>query len=475
MRTRRPRDRPGVSEVVGALLLIIVVVTAVASLSYFLANAQQQAQNRSNYLTNVHNDNLETVYAQFSPADPTIQFELDGCTLGGFTGNWDVQQIVSNPALVNLVPIGITGALTVQANFGVGSYYNAISNGQEAVPSGATSPFTLTFGAGPPTCTFNTASWNAITLAVRNTNTQPSSITGVQLNSVYTSTWYQVDQSGNVLGKLGVTVPLPIPAKGSVNIMFNRTSFGSTSLLKNDSLSVVLQSGSGNFFPRTFTFPTALQRSSTSTQNYGVTSRDVLSLDGSQSFATNSSIQSYEWKLDIPTATYVGSNGCTSAAVAAFGNPANYDTAYASGQTLQYAPESLFASHLGDCIIGPIRATLLVADTNGFMAASQPIVIAPDSNIDPIGSISASKTGSACSPTPCTSTYTVTVTVHDIFGNTVNGAVVNAVAVFGDATASPLSTTTAGAGQATFTVTFISGGSMDFETGNLLPALVSFP
>ena len=66
MNSRRVRGRPGVSEVVGSLLLIIVVVTAVASLSYFLATAQQNSQNRSAYLTDLKNENFQVVYASFS-------------------------------------------------------------------------------------------------------------------------------------------------------------------------------------------------------------------------------------------------------------------------------------------------------------------------------------------------------------------------------------------------------------------------
>jgi hypothetical protein len=68
MNRRRVRARPGVSEVVGALLLIIVVVTAVASLSYFLATASQNAQNRSSYLTDLKNENFQVAYASFSPS-----------------------------------------------------------------------------------------------------------------------------------------------------------------------------------------------------------------------------------------------------------------------------------------------------------------------------------------------------------------------------------------------------------------------
>jgi hypothetical protein len=63
----------GISEVIGALLLIIVVVAAVASLSVFLAQATTNAENRSSYLTNLKNEILQIPFAQFAPNNPSIQ------------------------------------------------------------------------------------------------------------------------------------------------------------------------------------------------------------------------------------------------------------------------------------------------------------------------------------------------------------------------------------------------------------------
>jgi hypothetical protein len=60
------RRRAGVSEVLGALLLIIVVVTAVASLSVFLSQAQTNAQARDALLTSVKDENLQISNAIFS-------------------------------------------------------------------------------------------------------------------------------------------------------------------------------------------------------------------------------------------------------------------------------------------------------------------------------------------------------------------------------------------------------------------------
>jgi flagellin-like protein len=459
MRLGRPGGRKGVSEVVGALLLIIVVVTAVASLSYFLASAQKQAENRSTYLTNVHNDNLQTVFALFAPSDPTIQWELDGCTFSAFplyTGNWYVQQVASNPAVVNLKPKG-PGAATVQGVNLASGIYNAISKGAHATPSySPPASYMLTFGSGG-VCTFNPAAWNTITMAVRNTNTAASALEGVEVNGVWGTTWYQVDQTGNVLTKLGIAplLPLPIPAKGSVNIMLNGSTFPSSPPLKNESLTIALLSTAGNYFTTSFDAPTAVPRSGGATQNYQIVSRDIVTFDGSLSYATNSSIQSYEWRLDVPTPA----TSCPTS----FTTSTTFDTVYVGGQTLQYTPESLFstAQLASDCITGPIRVTLLVADANGFLATSQSVIVAPDPNIAPPGSLS--------SPTCTVTPSEVTVLVQDIYGRPVVGTIVTAVRSSGDVT-TPSTAITDPTGKATFAASWtVHPSSVQLQTGTLPP------
>ncbi|HUI01120.1 MAG TPA: Ig-like domain-containing protein [Nitrososphaerales archaeon] len=472
----RTRARKGVSEVVGALLLILVVVTAVASLAYFVSAAQAQAQARSSFLTNLQNDDLQTVYATFAPNDPTIQWEIDStspgsCALTGYTAtSWYVQQILSNTGEVNLIPQEGPGSPVAGVTINTGHSYASISKEVKvSLASGA--PATLSFGTGSLNCAFEPATWGSITLTIRNQNTQASSLQGVQIDGAWQSTWYQVDQSGNVLSTLGVTKnPLPISAKASVNILLNRTTFGSNAIVKNDSATIALLSGVGNYFPTTFSQPTPIPKFSTTSQVSQATTLDQVTFEGSQSYAATTSIQSFEWKFDIPNAAYRSVNGCNAAATAAFANQNDYDTAYAAGETVAYSPEGLFPDTLGDCIAGPIRATLIVTDSNGLVTTSQPIVVSPDPNIDPVGSISA-RDGTP----PCASPCTVTVTVDDAFGNPVGGSVVNAVKVFGDVSPNLPSQTTTSSGTAQFMVTFTAGGSMNFETGSLLPAQLSFP
>jgi hypothetical protein len=484
MRTRLRRERAGVSEVIGAMMLIIVVVVAVASLGLFVSYAQKQAFNSQNYLTNVQNDNLQVVYAQFLPNAPTIQWELDGCgpmSTGNsppeYTGDWYVQQTLSNPTVVTLIPkvfahhgAAITnGAQTVQANLAGGSF-NAIFKGENASLSPGGSPsalYTLTLGGSP--CTLNPATWDNITLTIRNTNTQVSSLAGVEVDTAGiqhpANTTWQVNQTGYALSTLSTKLaPLVIPARATVNVMLNSTSFGrsSTGFTKNSSLSIAVLSSVGNRFSTEYTGPTAIASSSGFAEQYQGVTRDVVTLNASRSYGTGSSIQTYEWAIDVPLI----SAGCNTSS---FGLPAHFVTVYLFGPLVQYNPDSPGLSGSTDCLTGPIRATLTVTDQNGFASTSPPLILSPDPNIDPVGSISASKP-SSCTPSSCS----VTPAATDSFGNLMCGVVINAVPVYGDVMVSPPSVTTCGT-TTTFTITFTNGGAVDFETGALQPVQVAFP
>jgi Bacterial Ig-like domain (group 1) len=473
MRTRLRRERAGVSEVIGAMMLIIVVVVAVASLGLFVSYAQKQAFNSQNYLTNVQNDNLQVVYAQFYPSSPLIQWELDSissstpCMIDGFGSNsWYVQQNLTNPTTVKLIPQQASSPpVTVTLNPAPPYAYNSISAGEQVMLGGTM----VTFDSGTNNCVFQPATWGSITLTIRNTNTQTSSLAGIEVNTAGTeyaaSSWSEVNQTGSVIPiPLGANQgALAIPAGASVNIQVVPTSFGPSGIKfpKDASLSVALLSSVGNRFSTQYSAPSAIAGSSSFAEEYRDTTRDVVTLNGSNSYSTGSSISTYEWAIDVlhPVSGACPSSFPTSPPVNSF------DTVYLDGQSVQYSPD-LFSPT--DCLTGPIRATLTVTDRNGLMSASPPLVLAPDPDIDPVGGISAATTP------PCTSPCTVTVTVTDSFGNPMAGQVVNAIAEYGDVTTTQLSQTTGSGGTATFTVSFTNGGSMDFETGALQPAQLAF-
>lgn len=380
---RLMRKRPGVSEVVGALLLIIVVVTAVASLSYFLVNAQQNAQNRSSYLTDLKNENLQVVYASFS---------------------W------------------------------------------QAV-------------APPPT--HDQGTWNQVVLSVRNANTLSSGLQGILVNGQYISRWYQVSApgpfspTGTPSAVLGTSVPpLLIPAKATEYIMLDGAtgSLPGGVLLTNATLQITLVTESGNYFKTSWSPPTALPAATVSTRNYQAVPQDELTLSGGQSYAENATVVGYSWAISVPT-----SCGATT-----------YDTAKGvGGETLAYAPEALFpTTYATDCITGPISATLTVADSNGFNATSQPIVVPPDPSLDPPSSLSVVSVTSGLPGT-------IIIQVEDAYGTPVDNEFVAAEAS-GGLTLMTSSSTTNTMGQVTFSVSGTSG-TVTFQAGGIPPLQVPYP
>jgi archaellum component FlaG (FlaF/FlaG flagellin family) len=376
------RDRKGVSEVVGALLIIVILISAVATLSFFLTTSQAQAQTRATYLATVQNDDLQITNAQFSP-----------------------------------------------------------------IPGGG--------------------GWGTVALTVRNLNTGSAGLDAISVNGSWMLGWEEVNPSV-ALGPKNDAPPLMIPPKSSVTVKLDFTN--STSFpyhyfpSATKPLAVVMESDVGDFFPTLYNPPVAIGTTSTQSANHGGITRDTIVFDGAQSQATGGSIQKYSWKIEVPTRV---SESCSSV-------PA---VVTVEGKSFVY-PSEMFSPPIGsttfsllNCIDGPIQATLTVTDQNGFNSTSQTLTVPADGNIDPPASISAAKASSPCSLSPCT----VTVTVKDGFGNPMPGQVVNAVAVNGDVSANSPSQTTGIGGQATFVVSYATGGSMDFETGQLLPAQVSFP
>lgn len=134
------RSRRGVSEVLGALLLIIVVVVAVAALASFVAIAQTNAQTRSNYLTNVKNENLQVTFAQFK-ANTTKSVVFPR----------------SDPSLWNMVNLTIRNTNTassqltqVKAGIYWFAHWNEINPTTGKITINSTSGKHLVYGIGKP-------------------------------------------------------------------------------------------------------------------------------------------------------------------------------------------------------------------------------------------------------------------------------------------------------------------------------------
>lgn len=447
MKKRFMRERAGVSEVVGALLLIIVVVTAVASISYFLVNAQQNAENRSSYLTDLKNENLQIEYTSFSQASVTGTVTSATTTvLTDLSATWASDQYVYYYLNYTSGPDSGQGQLI-------------LSNTADTITTAA-------FGSVPNTgdaFIVSPQASNQVVLSVRNANTLTSGLKYILVNGAYIATWYQVNApgpSGALVSYLGTKItPLLIPAKGTEYIKLNYTA-GSLDSLKeplqaNQALQITLVSESGNYFTTNWSPPVALASATIAPRDDQAVPQDELSFSGAQSYAQNGTLTGYSWSLNVP-------NSCTI--------PTAQDTSPNKlGETLAYAPEALFANWFTDCITGPITATLTVTDSNGFTATSQPVVVPPDPALSPPASLT------LFSVNPGISTFNIVVQVLDSYGRPVSGQVVTAVC-YGNVTLASNTAGTDSNGQAMFTVTGMNPiGSVLFQVASVPQLEVPYP
>jgi hypothetical protein len=237
-------------------------------------------------------------------------------------------------------------------------------------------------------------------------------------------------------------------------------------LTKNSSVKITILSSAGNSFSTTYLQPASVAKAATTSQNYQVTTRDIITFDGSQSFATGTTIESYMWTISIPTL----SSGCT---IAAFSNPKEYNTTYVFSETLQYTPESLFPSSLAkDCRGGPVRAALTVVDSNGLTDTSQSIILPADPNLAPAASLE------QVSATCVAGSGTAVVQVNNIFGQGDANIPVEGFASGGVSLTSPSETVTSSTvpvGQASFAYSCASAGVLEVTSGSLPPLFISIP
>jgi len=516
----RYRRRKGVSEVLGALLLIVVVVAAVASLSVFLSQATTNAENRQNYITSVQNEDLQFAYAQFSPSNPNIHWELDehqsdtaaavppptttvietsgtyvagqlvGLTIRfgpGSSASPVTDTVASNTAnsitfaTALAVPPSVGDSFTLSGRYYVimvdqthitlteqnsstsasamliaGTFQNIAKDVTTTYVPG--SPGTITFGAG--IATFEPATWSNATITIRNLNTAASGLYQLSIGGNWMTAWKQVTQAGVLIYDYGATkTALTIPARGTVTILVDFSGLSSVNFPKNQSVELKILSSAGNLFSTDITQPVAVAKVSTTTENYQITNRDIISFDASQSFSSDATIEQYQWTISVPLEP-----ACS---IASFSSPSSYVTAYVTGETVQFTPESLYPGGvLTDCFTGPVKATLTVVDDNGFLASSQSIILPQDPNIAPASELTVSG-----GPTCVAPTGTVTVTVLNIFGQPIDGVPVVAFPSSGVAITSQteLISGSPGPGQAQFTYTCPTSGTIEFTSGTLPP------
>ncbi|MDI9611316.1 MAG: hypothetical protein QFX36_08315, partial [Archaeoglobales archaeon] len=67
-------DSKAVSEVIGALMLIVIVVISASAVGYYLAIVQKEEMERESYLRAVKNENLNIVNVELT--DKEFLFEI---------------------------------------------------------------------------------------------------------------------------------------------------------------------------------------------------------------------------------------------------------------------------------------------------------------------------------------------------------------------------------------------------------------
>lgn len=191
--------RRAIAPIVGTLILIVIVVTAVGSFVYVLSAFQAQNENSQNKLSVAQNDKLQISFVQLYPGDPQTQFQF---SLGGQV--YYVQ--FSSATSVNVydfITYAFPGIATDldglyrQIDFGVSACIDL--NTRITPPAGE-----ISFASSAPNgsfsqITFSGATWNSMTLTVLNQNTQSSGLSAISVKrALGVPSLLEVLNSGNI-------------------------------------------------------------------------------------------------------------------------------------------------------------------------------------------------------------------------------------------------------------------------------------
>ncbi|MEA3254968.1 MAG: hypothetical protein U9Q22_03930, partial [Candidatus Altiarchaeota archaeon] len=270
-------------------------------------------------------------------------------------------------------------------------------------------------------------------VSVLNLNSRDSYLTRVSIND---------EEADNFTSKIeGViythnsSVKLWIPAKESrlfsVNFTSNYDPDYNISIIK--PLEITLSTDYDNFFTRLYTPPTPVIKLLIETEDLGVAERDILVLDGSDSF-DDGSILGYHW---------LASNG-------------TYQVHNITGKKVRMILNQS----------GPFYVNLTVVDDTKMIGISENIKIPANKNFNPAVSMEASATSYAAGDL-------IDVTVRDIDGGLVEGVGVSFIRMSGDVTFSPAGDVTNSSGMASTTTNAGTSGIIQIHSGKMNPLAVS--
>lgn len=240
----------------------------------------------------------------------------------------------------------------------------------------------------------DSGNWSTLDLTILNLNVEDSYVTAISVNGRYAKNYTYNDVEYSPAKRL------LIPARKSrENVKINVTSgFEEPLFISTDeALDVRVLTSLYNTFARTFTQPTPVVHFTIRTENLGFVDRDLLVLDGSDSF-DDGAVAAWNWTIDDGSKTVPFAGNWLDAA--------NITTSFAEGRKTTVRPESP----------GPLRINLTVTDDTGMTSSSQYTYIPANPMFNPATNLQVTVNGNE-----------VNATVLDIGGKPVKGAVVNFV------------------------------------------------
>lgn len=301
----------GVSEVLGALLLMLVVVVAVGAFAFYLSNLQTQAEQRNSFLTNVKNDNLKVQALSFYPNNYLTQYQFT-VTAGTpavmylfyvteIVGSSNTVMITNGTDTTSTLDYAslpfTTPSETASLGSATWSSFAPTSSGPATgcITFSSPPPAIIAFGSCSPSAgtyqvAFTDAAISYVNLEVLNDNTQQSGLANVEVNERWV---------GNIMSQgqiFNMSAPLPLLARNTVPVQVNVNALN---IFPNESIAIVLASTAGNYFTTVYEQPSAIITENTYTFNAGTSGLlDVPIFSATQSVVgANASIQNYYWSI----------------------------------------------------------------------------------------------------------------------------------------------------------------------------------
>ncbi|MDK2917215.1 MAG: hypothetical protein PWR16_821 [Methanoculleus sp.] len=242
----------------------------------------------------------------------------------------------------------------------------------------------------------DSGNWSTLDLTILNLNIDDSYVTAISVNGRYAKNYTYNDV------EYSPTKRLLIPARKSrENVQINFTSSFEEPFFvgTGEALDVRVMTSLYNTFERTFEQPTPIVHFTIRTEDLGFVDRDLLVLDGSDSF-DDGAVTAWNWAIDDGSKTVPAGNWADSA---------NITTSFAEGRK---ATARLDSS-------GPLRINLTVTDDAGMTSSSQYTYIPANPMFNPATNLQVTVNGNQ-----------VNATVLDIGGKPVKGVVVNFVKTY---------------------------------------------